>query len=118
MLLEWSVLKWKEKVASKNRKSAGAGRSRGCVVGVGLYENQLFIDNLSYPIMNTVYGHNCFLNNYSAKGLTVNTLLYTVKPRKIKGWGRRPPVQFPIWWQVAAWPVNQFIENNDFTGKR
>ena len=22
-----------------------------------------------------------------------------------------------IWWQVAAWPVNQFIENNDFTGK-
>lgn len=27
-------------------------------------------------------------------------------------------VGYPIWWQVAAWPVNQFIENNDFTGKR
>ena len=26
-------------------------------------------------------------------------------------------VGYPIWWQVAAWPVNQFIENNDFTGK-
>ena len=38
MLLEWSVLKWKEKVALKNRKSAGADRSRVCVVGVGLYE--------------------------------------------------------------------------------
>lgn len=23
-----------------------------------------------------------------------------------------------IWWQVVVWPVNQFIENNDFTGKR
>ena len=26
-------------------------------------------------------------------------------------------VGYPIWWQVVAWPVNQFIENNDFTGK-
>lgn len=26
-------------------------------------------------------------------------------------------VGYSIWWQVAAWPVNQFIENNDFTGK-
>lgn len=26
-------------------------------------------------------------------------------------------VGYPIWWQVAAWPVNQFVENNDFTGK-
>lgn len=26
-------------------------------------------------------------------------------------------VGYPIWWQIAAWPVNQFIENNDFTGK-
>lgn len=24
---------------------------------------------------------------------------------------------YPIWWQVAAWPVNAFIEANDFTGK-
>lgn len=24
---------------------------------------------------------------------------------------------YPIWWGEAAWPVNQFVENNDFTGK-
>ena len=24
---------------------------------------------------------------------------------------------YPLWWQIAAWPVNQFVENNDFTGK-
>nr|WP_297939786.1 flavodoxin [uncultured Lachnoclostridium sp.] len=24
---------------------------------------------------------------------------------------------YPIWWQIAAWPVNIFVENNDFTGK-
>lgn len=24
---------------------------------------------------------------------------------------------YPIWWGEAAWPINQFIENNDFTGK-
>lgn len=24
---------------------------------------------------------------------------------------------YPVWWGEAAWPVNQFIENNDFTGK-
>ncbi len=26
-------------------------------------------------------------------------------------------IGYPIWWQEAAWPVNQFVENNDFTGK-
>ena len=26
-------------------------------------------------------------------------------------------VGYPIWWGVSAWPVNQFIKNNDFTGK-
>ena len=26
-------------------------------------------------------------------------------------------VGYPIWWGIAAWPVNQFVENNDFTGK-
>lgn len=26
-------------------------------------------------------------------------------------------IGYPIWWGIAAWPVNQFIENNDFTGK-
>lgn len=24
---------------------------------------------------------------------------------------------YPIWWGNAAWPVNQFVQNNDFTGK-
>lgn len=24
---------------------------------------------------------------------------------------------YPIWWGIAAWPVNTFIENNDFTDK-
>lgn len=24
---------------------------------------------------------------------------------------------YPIWWGIAAWPVNQFVQNNDFTGK-
>ncbi len=26
-------------------------------------------------------------------------------------------IGYPVWWAVAAWPVNQFIKNNDFTGK-
>ena len=26
-------------------------------------------------------------------------------------------IGFPIWWGIAAWPVNGFIEANDFTGK-
>ena len=26
-------------------------------------------------------------------------------------------IGYPIWWGIAAWPVNQFIENNDFNGK-
>ena len=48
---------------------------------------------------------------------TQNTLLYTVKLSKIKGWGKRPPVYYPIWWGIAAWLVDTFVENNDFTGK-
>lgn len=24
---------------------------------------------------------------------------------------------YPIWWGIAAWPVDEFIETNDFTGK-
>ena len=24
---------------------------------------------------------------------------------------------YPIWWGIAAWPVNTFVEANDFTGK-
>lgn len=26
-------------------------------------------------------------------------------------------IGYPIWWYDAAWPVNGFVENNDFTGK-
>ncbi len=26
-------------------------------------------------------------------------------------------IGYPIWWGIAAWPVNEFIKNNDFTGK-
>lgn len=25
--------------------------------------------------------------------------------------------EYPIWWQVVAWPVNNFVKNNDFSGK-
>lgn len=27
-------------------------------------------------------------------------------------------VGYPIWWGIAAWPVNNFVKNNDFTGKK
>ena len=26
-------------------------------------------------------------------------------------------VGYPIWWGIAAWPVDTFVETNDFTGK-
>lgn len=26
-------------------------------------------------------------------------------------------IGYPIWWGIAAWPVNDFVEANDFTGK-
>ena len=26
-------------------------------------------------------------------------------------------IGYPIWWGEAAWPVNQFVKNNDFPGK-
>ena len=26
-------------------------------------------------------------------------------------------IGYPIWWEIAAWPVNNFVKNNDFTGK-
>ena len=26
-------------------------------------------------------------------------------------------IGYPIWWQIAAWPVNNFVKNNDFSGK-
>lgn len=26
-------------------------------------------------------------------------------------------IGYPIWWDIAAWPVNDFVKSNDFTGK-
>ncbi len=26
-------------------------------------------------------------------------------------------IGYPIWWGIAAWPVNNFVSSNDFTGK-
>lgn len=27
-------------------------------------------------------------------------------------------VGYPIWWQLAAWPIDDFIKDNDFSGKK
>lgn len=27
-------------------------------------------------------------------------------------------IGYPIWWGIAAWPVNNFVKDNDFTGKK
>lgn len=27
-------------------------------------------------------------------------------------------IGYPIWWGIAAWPVDNFVKNNNFTGKR
>lgn len=37
----------------------------------------------------------------------------------VEGWESYETVfvGYPVWWGIAAWPVNQFIEENDFTGK-
>lgn len=26
-------------------------------------------------------------------------------------------IGYPIWWGIAAWPINNFVKNNDFNGK-
>ena len=37
----------------------------------------------------------------------------------VDNWGEYDTVfiGYPIWWGIAAWPVNTFVEANDFTGK-
>lgn len=30
---------------------------------------------------------------------------------------QRVYIGYPVWWGIAAWPVNTFVEANDFTGK-
>ena len=38
---------------------------------------------------------------------------------KVENWESYDTVLigYPIWWGIAAWPVNNFIKDNDFTGK-
>lgn len=42
-----------------------------------------------------------------------------LKETTVENWSKYDTVfiGYPIWWGIAAWPVNQFVENNDFTGK-
>lgn len=37
----------------------------------------------------------------------------------VENWGEYDTVfiGYPIWWGIAAWPVNSFVKSNDFTGK-
>ena len=37
----------------------------------------------------------------------------------VDGWQdvERVYIGYPVWWGNAAWPVNSFVEANDFTGK-
>lgn len=48
---------------------------------------------------------------------TQYTVLHTVKARADKGLRERATFYFPIWWGIAAWPVDGFVTANDFTGK-
>ena len=48
---------------------------------------------------------------------TQNTFVLFVKPSVFKGWRGRAIFYYPIWWSIAAWPVDTFVEANDFTGK-
>lgn len=38
---------------------------------------------------------------------------------EVSGWENYDTVfiGYPIWWGIAAWPVNSFVKANDFTGK-
>ena len=37
----------------------------------------------------------------------------------VDGWQdvERVYIGYPVWWGIAAWPVNTFVEANDFKGK-
>lgn len=43
--------------------------------------------------------------------------MYGVRAREYKGLRRWATFYYPIWWGIAAWPVDGFVEENDFTGK-
>lgn len=38
---------------------------------------------------------------------------------KVNNWDNYDTIiiGYPIWWGIAAWPVNNFVKDNDFTGK-
>ena len=42
-----------------------------------------------------------------------------LKSTKVDNWKDYDTVLigYPIWWGIAAWPVNNFVKDNDFTGK-
>ena len=42
-----------------------------------------------------------------------------LKNAKVDNWDSYDVVLigYPIWWGIAAWPVNNFVKDNDFTGK-
>lgn len=48
---------------------------------------------------------------------TQNTFVLSVKPSVFKGCRGRAIFYYPIWWGIAAWPVDTFVEANNFTGK-
>lgn len=64
--------------------------------------------------------------NWTAEGSRVNRehddeLLRDVKltANTVADWADYDTVfiGYPIWWDIAAWPVNDFVKNNNFTGK-
>lgn len=42
-----------------------------------------------------------------------------LKNIKVDNWDEYDTILigYPIWWGIAAWPVNNFVKGNDFTGK-
>lgn len=48
---------------------------------------------------------------------TQNTVVYSVKARVFNGLRGVGTVYYPIWWGIAAWPVDNFVKEKDFSGK-
>lgn len=42
-----------------------------------------------------------------------------LKTTKVNNWDSYDTIiiGYPIWWGIAAWPVNTFVKANDFSGK-
>ena len=40
-----------------------------------------------------------------------------LSPVKLRNEGELATFYYPIWWAIAAWPVDNFVKDNDFTGK-